>query len=120
MQGAASGGKQQAEGSVCPGLHAVALLPPCPQGTWAQMPRGVARYAMPCRLLDSPCALVTSKFGWSANMERIMRTQAMGDPRTMEYMKVRSCELRRSGFSSNAAGRWSHREEQLGVFLGEN
>eukprot|EP00983_Pelagomonas_calceolata_P080173 1155037-Pelagomonas_calceolata.AAC.1 len=42
---------------------------------------------MACRLTDSPCALVTSKFGWSANMERIMRTQAMGDPRTMEYMK---------------------------------
>nr|QBY35568.1 heat shock protein 90C [Dunaliella salina] len=41
------------------------------------------------RLTDSPCALVTSKFGWSANMERIMRTQAMGDPRTMEYMKGR-------------------------------
>ena len=40
------------------------------------------------RLTDSPCALVTSKFGWSANMERIMRTQAMGDPRSMEYMKV--------------------------------
>ncbi len=33
------------------------------------------------RLTDSPCALVTSKFGWSANMERIMRTQAMGDAR---------------------------------------
>lgn len=27
------------------------------------------------RLADSPCALVTSKFGYSANMERIMRTQ---------------------------------------------
>eukprot|EP00197_Chlamydomonas_leiostraca_P015628 CAMPEP_0202868906 /NCGR_PEP_ID=MMETSP1391-20130828/11327_1 /ASSEMBLY_ACC=CAM_ASM_000867 /TAXON_ID=1034604 /ORGANISM="Chlamydomonas leiostraca, Strain SAG 11-49" /LENGTH=770 /DNA_ID=CAMNT_0049549131 /DNA_START=140 /DNA_END=2452 /DNA_ORIENTATION=+ len=41
------------------------------------------------RLTDSPCALVTSKFGWSANMERIMRTQALGDTRSMEYMKGR-------------------------------
>merc|ERR1712078_549102 len=39
------------------------------------------------RLRDSPCILVTSKFGWSANMERIMKTQAMGDNRAMEYMK---------------------------------
>ncbi|KAL3131506.1 Heat shock protein 90-5, chloroplastic [Trebouxia sp. C0009 RCD-2024] len=41
------------------------------------------------RLADSPCALVTSKFGYSANMERIMKTQAMGDSRAMEYMRGR-------------------------------
>uniref|UniRef100_A0A646QE69 Heat shock protein 83 n=1 Tax=Hemiscolopendra marginata TaxID=943146 RepID=A0A646QE69_9MYRI len=27
------------------------------------------------RLLDSPCALIASKFGWSANMERIVQSQ---------------------------------------------
>ena len=41
------------------------------------------------RVTDSPCVLVTSKFGWSANMERIMKSQTMGDARAMEYMKGR-------------------------------
>ena len=29
------------------------------------------------RLADSPCCLVTSEYGWSASMERIMRAQAL-------------------------------------------
>ncbi|KAF8068330.1 HSP90-5 [Scenedesmus sp. PABB004] len=49
----------------------------------------VEKVTLTSRLLDSPCALVTSKFGWSANMERIMRSQAMGDARAMEYMRGR-------------------------------
>ena len=28
------------------------------------------------RLTDSPCALVASSYGWSGNMERIMKSQA--------------------------------------------
>jgi len=39
------------------------------------------------RVTASPCLLVTSKFGWSANMEKIMRAQTMGDARAMDYMK---------------------------------
>jgi heat shock protein beta len=41
------------------------------------------------RLADSPVALVTSQFGYSANMERIMKAQTMGDNRAMEYMRGR-------------------------------
>jgi HSP90 family molecular chaperone len=49
----------------------------------------VEKVTVSTRLLDSPCALVTSKFGWSANMERIMKTQTMGDARQMEYLRGR-------------------------------
>ena len=42
------------------------------------------------RLVDSPCALVASQYGWSGNMERIMRAQAYAagkDANTDFYMK---------------------------------
>mmetsp|Transcript_14050 Transcript_14050/g.42403 ORF Transcript_14050/g.42403 Transcript_14050/m.42403 type:complete len:949 (-) Transcript_14050:289-3135(-) len=39
------------------------------------------------RLHNTPLVVVTSKFGWSANMERIMKAQAMGDAQKAAYMK---------------------------------
>ncbi|GAA0156362.1 Hsp90 family chaperone [Lithospermum erythrorhizon] len=39
------------------------------------------------RLADTPCVVVTSKYGWSANMERIMQSQTLSDASKQSYMK---------------------------------
>lgn len=38
------------------------------------------------RLVESPCCVVTSQYGWTANMERIMKAQALRDMTTMGYL----------------------------------
>jgi heat shock protein beta len=39
------------------------------------------------RLANTPAVVVTSKYGWSANMERIMQAQTLADPSKQAYMR---------------------------------
>ncbi|KAL9159259.1 hypothetical protein ABFS82_08G121900 [Erythranthe guttata] len=49
----------------------------------------VASVQVSNRLSTSPCVLASGKFGWSANMERLMKAQTVGDPSSLEFMRSR-------------------------------
>ncbi|XP_042021714.1 heat shock protein 90-5, chloroplastic-like [Salvia splendens] len=54
-----------------------------------QLGEKVAKVQVSKRLASSPCVLVSGKFGWSANMERLMRAQTLGDQSSLEFMRGR-------------------------------
>lgn len=58
---------------------------------WVKQQLGdkVAKVQVSKRLSSSPCVLVSGKFGWSANMERLMKAQTLGDTASLEFMRGR-------------------------------
>ncbi|KAI4379193.1 hypothetical protein MLD38_005520 [Melastoma candidum] len=52
-----------------------------------QLGEKVAKVQVSKQLSSFPCVLVSGKFGWSANMERLMKAQNLGDTSSLEFMR---------------------------------
>lgn len=65
-------------------VHSWVCWEPCSANSWLPCQVTISN-----RLVSSPCCIVTSTYGWTANMERIMKAQALRDNSTMGYMMAK-------------------------------
>jgi len=61
-------------------------LKPVTDGLAKVLGAKVEKVVISTRVVQSPAVLVTSKYGYSANMERIMKSQAFADQKQASYM----------------------------------
>merc|ERR1712188_263963 len=61
-------------------------LKPVTDGLAKVLGSKVEKVVISTRVVQSPAVLVTSKYGYSANMERIMKSQAFADQKQASYM----------------------------------
>merc|ERR1712065_21982 len=71
------------------------------------------------RIVDSPCCLVTGEYGWSANMERIMKAQALRDNSMSSYMSSKKT-LELNPDEPNTFGGRIHRMIKLGLAIDDD
>merc|ERR1711877_2132 len=85
----------------------------------------VEKVVVTSRMADSPCVLTTSEYGWSANMERIMKAQADKSDKTVKDLiwLLFDTSLLTSGFNldepTQFAGR-IHRMIKLGLSIDDD
>merc|ERR1712039_83943 len=66
------------------------------------------------RMVESPCSLVTGEYGWSANMERIMKAQALRDKSIKDLVWLLfETSLLTSGFSLQEPVKFAGRIHKL-------